>query len=77
MSSYKGLYPWKLQILLKLINILQKAGNSIELQVDPDRGHITVSPEWMIEFFIQNSDNRIKFYYPDNYQLLICWVFFK
>lgn len=39
---------------LQLINALQKAGKSFEVQVGPDRGHTAVSTERMMEFFIQN-----------------------
>jgi dipeptidyl-peptidase 4 len=39
---------------LQLINALQKANKSFEVQVGPDRGHTAVSTERMMEFFIQN-----------------------
>lgn len=39
---------------LQLINALQKAGKSFEVQVGPDKGHTAVSTERMMEFFIQN-----------------------
>ncbi|HCE57390.1 MAG TPA: peptidase [Prolixibacteraceae bacterium] len=39
---------------LQLINALQKAGKSFEVQVGPDRGHTAVSTDRMMEFFIQN-----------------------
>jgi dipeptidyl-peptidase-4 len=39
---------------LQLIQALQKAGKSFEVQVGPDRGHTSVSAERMMEFFIQN-----------------------
>lgn len=39
---------------LQLIQALQKAGKSFEVQVGPDRGHTAVSTERMMEFFIQN-----------------------
>ncbi|KAF0237453.1 MAG: dipeptidyl-peptidase [Prolixibacteraceae bacterium] len=39
---------------LQLIQALQKAGKSFEVQVGPDRGHTAVSAERMMEFFIQN-----------------------
>lgn len=39
---------------LQLIQALQKAGKSFEVQVGPDRGHTSVSSERMMEFFIQN-----------------------
>ncbi len=39
---------------LQLIDALQKAGKSFEVQVGPDRGHTAVNTERMMEFFIQN-----------------------
>ncbi len=39
---------------LQMINALQKAGKSFEVQVGPDRGHTAVSTERMMEFFIQH-----------------------
>lgn len=39
---------------LQLINALQKAGKSFEVQVGPDKGHTAVSTDRMMEFFIQN-----------------------
>jgi dipeptidyl-peptidase 4 len=39
---------------LQLINALQKANKSFEVQIGPDRGHTAVSTERMMEFFIQN-----------------------
>lgn len=39
---------------LQLIQALQKAGKSFEVQVGPDRGHTAVNTERMMEFFIQN-----------------------
>ena len=39
---------------LQLIQALQKAGKSFEVQVGPDRGHTAVSTDRMMEFFIQN-----------------------
>jgi dipeptidyl-peptidase-4 len=39
---------------LQLIQALQKAGKSFEVQVGPDRGHTAVSADRMMEFFIQN-----------------------
>lgn len=39
---------------LQLIQALQKANKSFEVQVGPDRGHTAVSTERMMEFFIQN-----------------------
>ena len=37
---------------LQLIQALQKAGKSIEIQVGPDRGHTAMDTERMMEFFI-------------------------
>jgi len=39
---------------LQLINALQKACKSFEVQVGPDRGHTAVNTDRMMEFFIQN-----------------------
>jgi len=39
---------------LQLIQALQKAGKSFEVQVGPDRGHTAVTTDRMMEFFIQN-----------------------
>lgn len=39
---------------LQLIQALQNAGKSFEVQVGPDRGHTAVATERMMEFFIQN-----------------------
>ncbi len=39
---------------LQLIQALQNAGKSFEVQVGPDRGHTAVSMERMMEFFIKN-----------------------
>ncbi|MCF6331792.1 MAG: S9 family peptidase [Draconibacterium sp.] len=39
---------------LQLIQALQKADKSFEVQVGPDRGHTAVSTDRMMEFFIQN-----------------------
>ena len=39
---------------LQLIQALQKAGNSFEVQVGPDKGHTAVNTNRMMEFFIQN-----------------------
>ncbi len=39
---------------LQLIQALQKAGKSFEVQVGPDRGHTAVNRERMMEFFIQH-----------------------
>jgi dipeptidyl-peptidase-4 len=39
---------------MQLIQALQNAGKSFEVQVGPDRGHTALSPERMMEFFIEN-----------------------
>jgi dipeptidyl-peptidase 4 len=39
---------------LQLIQALQKAGKSFEVQVGPDKGHTAVNRDRMMEFFIQN-----------------------
>ena len=39
---------------MQLIQALQKAGKSFEVQVGPDLGHSAVNRERMMEFFIQN-----------------------
>jgi dipeptidyl-peptidase-4 len=39
---------------LQLIDALQKAGKSFEVQVGPDRGHTALNTSRMMEFFIQN-----------------------
>jgi dipeptidyl-peptidase-4 len=39
---------------LQLIQSLQKARKSFEVQVGPDRGHTALDEERMMEFFIQN-----------------------
>jgi dipeptidyl-peptidase-4 len=39
---------------LQLIDALQKANKSFEVQVGPDKGHTAVNSERMMEFFIQN-----------------------
>lgn len=39
---------------LQLIQALQKAGKSFEVQVGPDLGHTAVNRDRMMEFFIQN-----------------------
>lgn len=39
---------------MQLIQALQKAGKSFEVQVGPDRGHSGLSTERMMEFFIEN-----------------------
>jgi dipeptidyl-peptidase 4 len=37
---------------LQLIQALQSAGKSFDLQVGPDRGHSSVNQDRMMEFFI-------------------------
>ncbi|HEX4946303.1 MAG TPA: DPP IV N-terminal domain-containing protein [Blastocatellia bacterium] len=39
---------------MQLIQALQQAGKSFEVQVGPDRGHSGISNERMMEFFIEN-----------------------
>jgi dipeptidyl-peptidase-4 len=39
---------------LQLVQALQKAGKSFDLQVGPDQGHSALSNERMMEFFIEN-----------------------
>ena len=39
---------------LQLVQALQKAGKSFDLQVGPDMGHSAISNERMMEFFIEN-----------------------
>jgi dipeptidyl-peptidase-4 len=39
---------------MQLIQALQKAGKSFEVQVGPDHGHSGLRPERMMEFFIEN-----------------------
>lgn len=39
---------------LQLIQALQKAGKSFEVQVGPDQGHTSIPRERMIEFFLEN-----------------------
>jgi dipeptidyl-peptidase-4 len=39
---------------MQLIEALQKAGKSFEVQVGPDRGHSSINPDRMMEFFIEN-----------------------
>lgn len=50
--------------MMQLINALQQAGKSFEVQVGPDRGHSGINPDRMMEFFIESlivrpaSDNQ-------------------
>jgi dipeptidyl-peptidase-4 len=39
---------------LQLVQALQRAGKSLELQVGPDQGHTAVNRDRMMEFFIEN-----------------------
>ncbi|HVT82769.1 MAG TPA: prolyl oligopeptidase family serine peptidase, partial [Phycisphaerae bacterium] len=39
---------------MQLIEALQKAGKSFDLQVGPDLGHTSVNQQRMMEFFIEN-----------------------
>ena len=39
---------------MQLIQALQKAGKSFEVQVGPDKGHTAVNTDRMMEFFIEN-----------------------
>ena len=39
---------------MQLIQALQRAGKSFEVQVGPDLGHTAVNRERMMEFFIEN-----------------------
>ena len=39
---------------MQLIQAMQKAGKSFEVQVGPDLGHTSLNPERMMEFFIEN-----------------------
>ena len=43
---------------LQLIQSLQRAGKSFEVQVGPDMGHTSVNRERMMEFFIENLVRR-------------------
>ena len=40
--------------MMQLIEALQQAGKSFEVQVGPDRGHSGINTERMMEFFIEN-----------------------
>jgi dipeptidyl-peptidase-4 len=39
---------------MQLIQALQRAGKSFEVQVGPDAGHSGLRPDRMMEFFIEN-----------------------
>jgi dipeptidyl-peptidase-4 len=40
--------------MMQLIQSLQKAGKSFEVQVGPDQGHSGMNQQRMMEFFIEN-----------------------
>ena len=40
--------------MMQLINALQQAGKSFDVQVGPDRGHSGINADRMMEFFIEN-----------------------
>jgi len=40
--------------MMQLIQALQRAGKSFEVQVGPDAGHSGVNEQRMMEFFIEN-----------------------
>jgi dipeptidyl-peptidase 4 len=44
--------------MMQLINALQLAGKSFDLQVGPDRGHSGINTDRMMEFFIENLLER-------------------
>jgi dipeptidyl-peptidase-4 len=39
---------------MQLIQALQRAGKSFELQLGPDQGHSSINRERMMEFFIES-----------------------
>jgi dipeptidyl-peptidase-4 len=39
---------------LQLVEVLQRAGKSFDLQIGPDRGHGSVNTDRMMEFFIEH-----------------------
>jgi dipeptidyl-peptidase-4 len=39
---------------MQLVQALQRAGKSFELQIGPDQPHTGVNPQRMMEFFIEN-----------------------
>jgi len=43
---------------LQLVQALQKAGKSFELQVGPDLGHTSVNRDRMMEFFIESLGRK-------------------
>ena len=40
--------------MMQLIEALQRAGKSFDVQVGPDRGHSSINTDRMMEFFIEN-----------------------
>jgi dipeptidyl-peptidase 4 len=40
--------------MMQMVQALQKAGKSFELQAGPDQGHGSLNEERMMEFFIEN-----------------------
>jgi dipeptidyl-peptidase-4 len=40
--------------MMQLIQALQRAGKSFEVQVGPDAGHSGINSQRMMEFFIEN-----------------------
>jgi dipeptidyl-peptidase 4 len=40
--------------MMQLVNELQQAGRSFDLQVGPDRGHSGLNADRMMEFFLEN-----------------------
>jgi len=40
--------------MMQLIQALQQAGKSFDVQVGPDRGHSGINQDRMMEFFIEN-----------------------
>ena len=40
--------------MMQLIQALQRAGKSFEVQVGPDQGHSGINQQRMMEFFIEN-----------------------
>jgi dipeptidyl-peptidase-4 len=43
---------------MQVIEALQKAGKSFDVQVGPDQGHSALNSDRMMEFFIQNLPPR-------------------
>jgi dipeptidyl-peptidase-4 len=40
--------------MMQLIQALQRAGKSFDLQLGPDQGHSGINPQRMMEFFIEH-----------------------